>query len=399
MDELEVLAAARPVDPPSARTVGDARRRLTRQIYARPTPWWRARILLPVAAGALVVSTGTVLGVQVFDPAQPSPPSVVSSPGEASGGPADRPAREMLLIAAERTLEEPDPGEGRFWTPSFEDGQLIQVGEPADRYAIMGTYAETKWIPAAGSYVVLARHWAGAEPASAADQAAWRKAGSPASWAKDPAPGCPVDPDDVYTAAAAKAGKAVKESNHPDRFRVLGEDLTADQVRALPSDPAALKQWLIGVIKKQNLPHQTDVELGESMFDGVLNLLFENPITPRVRSAAYRVLAGVPGVTSLGAVKDAEGRSGVAVAVTRNDTVAEQRADSGGSTRVSLVFDPATGKTLARETRALEPADYLAWVPKGALIDYRVLKSARWTDGEPPSTNAPAAVMRSEGEC
>jgi len=403
MDELEVLAAARPVDPPSAQTVDEARRRLTRQIYAKPTSRWRARILLPAAAGALAVSTGLVLGAQALSPAPPPPPGATSSLNEASGGPDtgplkpdNRPARELLLAAAERTLDKPEPGAGKFWTPTFEEGQLIQVGKPNNRYAVMGAYTETRWVPAADDHVLLDSRWAGAKPASDADQAAWKKAGSPSNWPKDPLPGCPVDPDDVYTATAAAAGTVVKQTG---QFQVLGEKLTAAQVRSLPSDPAALKNWLIDVIKKQNLPRQTDVELGESLFSGVVNLLFENPITPQVRSATYRVLAGMPGVTSRGAVKDADGRSGVAVTVTRNDTVEEQRADSGGSTQVSLVFDPRSGQTLAMETRAIEPADYLAWVPKGAVLDYRVLKSARWTNDEPPSANAPAAVAHGPGEC
>ena len=407
MDELEKLAIARPVDPPSAQTVDEARRRLTRQIYAKPTSRWRARILLPVAAGALAVSTGIVLGAQVLSPAPPPPPGATSSLDDANGGPDagplkpdNRPARELLLAAAERTLDKPDLGVGRFWTSTFEEGHLIQVGKPDNRYAVMGTYTETRWVPAADDYVLLDSRWAGAKPASDADQAAWKRAGSPSNWPKDPPPGCPVDPDDVYTATAAAAGKVVKQNNNPAlQFQVLGESLTAVQVRSLPSDPAALKNWLIDVIMKQDLPRKTDVELGESLFDGVVNLLFENPITPQVRAATYRVLAGMPGVTSRGTVKDADGRSGVAVTVTRNDTVEEQRADSGGPTQVSVVFDPDSGQTLAMETRAIEPADYLAWVPKGALIGYRVLKSARWTNDEPPSADAPAGVLRGPGEC
>ena len=403
-----MLATARPVDPPSAQTVDEARRRLTRQIYAKPTSRWRARILVPAAAGALAVSTGLVLGAHVLSPAPPSTPGAISSSlGATNSGPDtgplkpdSRPARELLLTAAESTLHQAGPGEGKFWTPTVEEGQLIQVGKPDNRYAIMGTYTETRWVPAAGQYVVVDRRWAGAKPASAADKAAWTKAGSPSSWPIDPPPGCPVDPDNVYTATAAVTGKPVKQTG---QFQVLGETLTAKQVRALPSDPAALKNWLIDVVKKQDLPHQTDVELGESLFSGVVNLLFENPITPQVRSATYRVLAGMPGVTSLGAVKDAEGRNGVAVVVTRNDTVEEQRADSGGPLQVSLVFDPDSGETLAMETRAMKPADYLAWVPKGALFNYRVLKSASWTDDEPPPAKTQSfgktLNLRGPGKC
>ena len=402
MDELELLATARPVDPPSAETVGDARRRLTRQIYAKPVSRWRPRILLPVAAGAFAISTGLVLGAHVLSPAPPATPGAISSQDAGALQPDNRPAKVLLLTAAEHTLTQPDPGKGAFWASTSEEGQLLQVGKTGNRYAIMGATTETRWTPAAADYLVLDSRWAGGHPASAADVAAWKKAGSPSSWPMDPVSGCPVDPDDVYTAKAAKTGRAVKQAGPPAGFQVLGESLTAGQVRALPSDPAALKKWLIGVIEKQSLPHGTDVELGESLFDGVLNLLFDNPITPQVRSATYGVLAGLPGVTSQGAVKDAEGRRGVAVTVTRNDTAPEQKADSGGPMQVSLVFDPDSGKTLAMETRAMAPADYLAWVPKGALFGYRALESARWTDDKPPAaveTRGPAVNVLRPGQC
>ena len=417
LDELDLLAGARPVAPPPAHTVDQARRRLTRQIYARPAARWKTRILLPVAAGALAVSTGIVVGAHLLGSSPPrssgaagstgTPTIATRTPDTGPLKPDNRSAQQLLLTAAEQTLNDPDPGSGKFWTATIEDGTLIQVGEPANRYAIMGAYTETRWVPAVDDYLVMDRRWAGAQPASDADKAAWRKAGSPSSWPKDPLPGCPVDPNNAYTATAATSSTVIKETNHPQRFWVLGEYLTADQVRALPSDPAALKDWLIGVIKKQNLPHTTAVELAESLFDGVLNLLFDNPVTPPVRSAAYKVLAGMAGVTSLGAVKDAEGRNGVAVAVTRNDTVEEQRADSGGPDQVSLVFNPDSGQTLAMETRALKPADYMAWVPKGALIGYRALESTRWTNDEPPAADAApwvthsgtVQVMPSAGAC
>jgi hypothetical protein len=141
------------------------------------------------------------------------------------------------------------------------------------------------------------------------------------------------------------------------------------------------------------------VELGESLFNGVQNLLFFNPITPAVRAAAYQVLAGTPGITSLGAVKDGEGRTGVAVAITRNDTVEEQRTDSGGSYTDSIVFSPDTGDTLSFETRMLHPAGDMSWVPRGALIHYWAVTEMRWTDDEPPAANAPSVVTRSAGGC
>jgi hypothetical protein len=418
LDELDLLAGARPVSPPSAETVHEARRRLGRQIYARPRR--RMRLLLPVAAAALAVSAGITVGVSVLSPGSPAPPGARDRPGSTRTPdtgplkPDHRSAQELLLVAAEQTLHQTDPGSGRYWLSSWEEGQLLQVGRKGAEYAVMGRYANSQWFPARDSYTVFESRWAGAAPASAADEAAWKRAGSPSSWPIDQGPGCPPDPNKNYTAEAAKTSQVSRSDDgagaggrgehspakEPSPFRVLGEYLTADQVRALPADPAALKQWLIGVIQRRNLPHGTAVELGESLFVGVQNLLFFNPVTPQVRAAAYKVLAGMPGVTSLGAVKDGAGRNGVAVAVTSNDTAEEQRADSGGPYAVSIVFSPDTGDTLSFETRVLKPADYLSWVPKGALFSYRAVTQAGWTDDEPPAATAPSVVVkRSAGAC
>lgn len=419
MDELELLAGARPVSPPSVETVNEARRRLGRQIYAKPAPRWRARFLLPVAAGVLAVSTGIVVGAHVLRPDAPAPSGASNrtgptrTPDTGPLKPDNRSAPALLLAAAEQTLQQPDPGSGKYWLSTWEEGQLLQVGQQGAEYAIMGRYSNRQWYSNKDSFNVFETRWAGAEPASDADKAAWKKAGSPSSWPIDQGPGCPPDPNASYTVDAASTSRVSRSDDgagkggngkltpvkEPSQFRVLGEYLTAEQIRALPSDPAALKQWLIGVIQKQNLPHKTVVELGESLFAGVQNLLFFNPITPQVRAAAYKVLAGMPGVTSLGAVKDGEGRNGVAVAITSNDTAQEQRADSGGPYAVSIVFSPDTGDTLSFETRVLKPADYLSWVPKGALFSYRAVTEMRWTNDEPPAANTPSVVKRSAGAC
>jgi hypothetical protein len=422
MDELELLAGARPASPPSTETVREARRRLTRQIYAKPASRWRVRILLPIAAGALAVSTGIVAGAHMLSP---DPPGVTSGhgPGRAPGTgplkPDGRSAQELLLTAAEQVQHQTDPGSGKYWLTTWEEGHLLRVGQKGAEYAIMGRYANRQWFSNAGTFNVFETRWDGAEPASDADKAAWKAAGSPSSWPVEKGPGCPPNPADSYTVDAAKTGRVSRSDDEagnasgtartnkqlrtpgkePSQFQVLGEELTADQVRALPSDPAALQQWLIGVIQRQDLPRTTDVELGESLFSGVHNLLFRNPITPPVRAAAYKVLAGLPGVTSLGAVKDGAGRNGVAVAITSNDTVDEQRADAAGPYAVSIVFSPDTGDTLGEEDRALKPADYLSWVPKGALIGYRAYTEMRWTNDEPPAASASSVVTHRAGEC
>ena len=61
---------------------------------------------------------------------------------------------------------------------------------------------------------------------------------------------------------------------------------------------------------------------------------------------------------------------------------------------MSIVFSPDTGDTLAFETRVLKPADYLSWVPKGALFSYRAVTQMRWTNDEPPAVNTASVAKQ-----
>jgi hypothetical protein len=396
MDELEQLARARRVAPPSAETVARSRAALIKLAGTRPTraPWTanlRARILVPVAATVLAAGAGTavIIGYAGGRTGAPNAAGSAASPSRSTAPRAwdSANAPQLLLVAAEQARQEPAPGTGTYWVSTVERGTLVEVGANDNRYAIMTRRTEVSWKPLvpAKDFVFVSR-WAGAEPASDRDKAAWRAAGSPTRWPIDPPPGCPPDPDRVYTAAPGGPEIGVRREPDEQLFMVIGESLTVEQVRALPSDPDTLRAWLLGLVEKQNLPRANAVEAGESLFDAVLTLVLGTPITPAVRSAAFQVLAGVPGIRSLGTVTDAKGRPGVAVSVERNDTVEERRADSGGPIEVSLLLDPDTGAVLGRQDRALRPADYMSWVQAGAIVSYDLVESVRWTDDEPPAT-------------
>jgi hypothetical protein len=67
------------------------------------------------------------------------------------------------------------------------------------------------------------------------------------------------------------------------------------------------------------------------------------PVTSQVRAAAYKMIAGLKGITTLGTVTDQHGRKGVAVAYTR-------RGDAGALGQTRLIIDPRTGHALAKES-------------------------------------------------
>jgi hypothetical protein len=344
-------------------------------------------------AAGMAVALGFGLGV----PWDGTPAADVSSPIEGDPGPPPPPQlRNFLLTAADRAVQDSRSG-GRYWVSEIESGQLIQVGSRDNRYAIMGRHDYTTWYSTHRTDPT--RHyqqWIGGAPASAADRAAWQRAGSPSSWPIDPPATCPPRPDNDprrYTAGSGPARVVVTKPG-VSTFRIADADLTATQVANLPTDPARLKDWAVRSIRGAH-PIRTYAELNKALFDAMLNLLYQSPSTPAVRAAGYRLLADLPGLRDRGVVTDPLGRAGVAFTFNDNEEKPGVRnADTGGPYEVRLIFEPASGQPLAWETRRLRPVDYLSWVPAGALFSYEATLQTRWTDDPPP----PVADVRPEGE-
>ncbi|GIE32733.1 hypothetical protein Ait01nite_057780 [Actinoplanes italicus] len=387
MDELDLLATARPVTPPTAETTAAARQRLFDLMDAAPAaapavtvPRRRIRAfrwgLVPAMAAALALVV--VLTSSWGRPDDPVRPDV----DLADAGPRPpQKLRNLLLAAADRTMGDSTAG-GRYWVSEVESGTLLEVGRDGNRYAIMGRTEETVWHTVRrDDRAVHYFRWVGAAPASDADRAAWKRAGSPASWPKDEA--CP---DSGSYPAGAGATRTVISKPGASTFSIGGGYITAAQVRDLPTDPVRLEAWLVDSLRRGN-PDLTAAELSKGIFSSMLNLLYQAPGTPEVRAAAYRLLAVLPGLRDLGPVTDPKGRPGNAVTlVTNEDEPGVRQADTGGAREVRLIFDPESGVPLAWETRVLRPADYLSWVPAGAVFDYEAVLRTRWTDDVPPDT-------------
>jgi hypothetical protein len=146
----------------------------------------------------------------------------------------------------------------------------------------------------------------------------------------------------------------------------LGERSNVDYaaVEALPDDVEGLRQYL--------LKHRP-AEAGESdqwLFSSASALLADLPASPQVRAAAFRLLAGLPGVVSQGTVQDSQGRSGTAIALLDNG--------SGVDSTLQLVVDPGSGKLLSRRLNAVSSTD--GKPVKRATITYL---SVGWTNQKP----------------
>ncbi|MGD0553898.1 MAG: hypothetical protein ABSA93_02845 [Streptosporangiaceae bacterium] len=118
--------------------------------------------------------------------------------------------------------------------------------------------------------------------------------------------------------------------------------LTYDETQQLPTNPAPLKAWLARY-------ERTDI----SMADALIALQFEVPAPPRVRAAAYRVLASFPDVKNLGPVK---GGQELLISF-----------PSGGGW-IKLVVDPATSlvrnETDAKVATTIEAAGWTNQLPR-----------------------------------
>ncbi|MEU9083883.1 CU044_5270 family protein [Streptomyces sp. NPDC048357] len=94
----------------------------------------------------------------------------------------------------------------------------------------------------------------------------------------------------------------------PHRF----QGLTWEEVRQLPTDPAALKTVLSRFFPED--PRSGPAEdPGADHLSRMRSLLQFAPLAPRQRAAVYEVLADLPGLRLVGPVKDSTGRAGTAV--------------------------------------------------------------------------------------
>jgi hypothetical protein len=133
--------------------------------------------------------------------------------------------------------------------------------------------------------------------------------------------------------------------------------------------------YRVGEAVRQELPT-------ERLWNETPNLLAEWPLTPRTRAAAYRMLADLPGIRSIGRVTDPLGRPGVAVARTEHD-------QGFGTVERQLVFDPETSAFLASQMILRAPAAGAAILPPGTRLAYYALVTSGWVDKLPvPSTHA-----------
>ncbi|KOX34186.1 hypothetical protein ADK67_04345 [Saccharothrix sp. NRRL B-16348] len=158
-------------------------------------------------------------------------------------------------------------------------------------------------------------------------------------------------------------GEAIPLRVHrPKPFSLVAVDLTLDELRALPTDPEALRTWIAEALEhsdaKTSAGPFTAADRERATFESLIALVSTVPAPPEVRAAAFRAIASYPEVESVGAVPGGQGL-----------------VLPGGR---RLVVDPATGRVNGTSVFVtMDGAVYSVADPAGARID------AEWTDTMP----------------
>jgi hypothetical protein len=381
MNELNMIRVLLDEPPPSAEVIAEGRRRIAasaakpgrpaalRGPETRPTTDLRPargrgfrHRTAPWVAAAATAATATALALVTLVPHG----APAARPGH---GQADEllglPARSFLLTMAVKAAAA-SPSTGRWYCGQMEQGGRVLVG-PDDttlqapwaggpplagyRYALFTKILIESCFepPTKGSpdgTVEAATQSLGAQPASPADAAAWRRAGSPASW-------------------IAWYDRTVRITAAPGRRYLAGpRPLTSKRLDiTLPTNPAQLKAFYLD---HQALFHNAGTPNEIVSEDAVGTMLPGSMSTPAVRAAAFRVLASLPGVQIKPDVPDPAGQSGTAVFLGQT-----------GPTVTLLIVDPATSAALCIEDVAQQP---VAHVPAGTVLDYTLFVSSGWTN-------------------
>lgn len=156
-----------------------------------------------------------------------------------------------------------------------------------------------------------------------------------------------------------QSGQRPRVVKYADSLRLGNEDLTVAQFQALPSRTASLKAAIVKASQATPAGNEGDIPLGNQEIIYVCSGLIGNsPVTPAVRAAAYRILAGMPGISLAGQVADPLGRIGYGVTLPAIGGLSSGGSSVTSNVRQRLVISPS-GALLATEEVAAAPTTSL----------------------------------------
>ncbi|MEU1803169.1 CU044_5270 family protein [Streptomyces sp. NPDC019937] len=378
-DVMKTLADARPAELDPDRLAGSARARhdlITILAGAPEAPETRRsarpftrRWALPVAVAA--AAAGVVVA------ALPQGPQSVDGPrataGPATDGPRHTPANGRLALLNVAARADRAAHEGTYWQTTTRSAWTGVVEHSGQTFAVVDSERGQRSVgvrPGTESLEIRGLD-AAVEPRTARDRERWRAAGLPKE----------------VTLAAEEGGKLalrmenrggkrpmVDRTNLGDEIAALGaRNVTYADLRKLPGDAAKLKEVLADLYTEDGGSEVKDrTEWMWQQAAGLITL----PVKPGVRAAAYRVIAGLPGIRSLGEVTDPLGRKGAGFALPAVE------GPGYGAVRSELIVDPATGALLADRQTLTKPNAKAAeaGLTAGTVVNYTAIVQAEWTD-------------------
>ncbi|WP_424529138.1 CU044_5270 family protein [Sphaerisporangium viridialbum] len=381
MNPMDQLRAARPAHLDTPVDEGTRAAELSYAMARARTV--RARtIAKPVWGGLALAGAATVTAVAVAvsgtGGTTPRAPSrAEAAPAATSAAPVVRlSAKQILLAAADSSLRAP-AATGAYWYVDSVIGVANEAGTRA-RYLVHSTTSHRLWIarsPEGESWFVDRN--LGTRPAKGAEDA-WARDGSPTKWSVEvPEPKADdknaLGRMELDSTPGRPFGNPI---NIGDKvFELAGKNVSVADLQALPTTAAALKQRLLQGYAGHGTESDDPQDADSWLYQVTSGLLRDMPVKPAVRAAAYKVLAGLDGVRSLGEVTDTLGRTGQGIARPENW--------SGGGFERQLVIDPETGILLTDQIVAVRPTGGYAWAEPGTPIWWEATTEASWTDKAP----------------
>ena len=173
-------------------------------------------------------------------------------------------------------------------------------------------------------------------------------------WSLENLPPVPVSPRQARHIAQLRHQLGLYLQAHPGSLQP--GVLTFGQLQKLPANPAALTAKIVAINSAAERWMPLLDTPRERVFLSLINLVGALPVPPQVRAAAFRAMAALPGVTSLGPT---DGGQGLRFAL-------------GGSKSATIVVDPATSQV----------KEILTVVGVGGEVSSDSV-AARWTSHRP----------------
>lgn len=312
---------------------------------------------LAAAAAGAIAAAAVLAAPRTADRPSPRPThGAAPAPAARSRTPEPTTARQVLLAASANVPSAPLTG--RYWHFKAMRGLTFPAGTPAHPYDVSLAEALEEWDPSvAGQKAWGVSRQLGAVSATPADAAAWRAAGSPTTWRSGKWP--PTMNDTRGAIFWARPLAATTTASPP--FVVWGKSdgtvgvvegdttfLTADQFRQIPASQRGVVKMLRQIYDQTGCDHETGCSpMDQFLWSMSVNLL-QDPVSPQVKSAAFKVMASLPGVRMLGPMTDPLGRHGFGLAVAEDD-LGTAHPDPRIHLTEAAVINPATGALLAVE--------------------------------------------------